>query len=138
MGLFGLSPLFFSVVASTFFMDPKTGALDVTHYTMFLALLTGVVYIGGFILLQQLPQTVDIVDNTESQENPTHIGENTPLLAESRSSPTCRPSDPTVSELLRKSDFWLLVLFCVLILGAVSNVISTFDRVLSLFPSPRW
>ena len=119
-------------------MDPKTGALDVTHYTMFLALLTSVVYIGGFILLQQLPQTVDIVDNTESQENPTHIGENTPLLAESRSSPTCRPSDPTVSELLRKSDFWLLVLFCVLILGAVSNVISTFDRVLSLFPSPRW
>jgi len=117
MALFGLSPLFFSVIASTFFCDPATGALDVTHYTRFIAIFNSVTYAGGFVFLQQIPRNVDSVQRAEAQSDPVTlaVNENSPLLAVSR----LKPADPTISELLRLPDFWLLGIFGVLTLGLV-------------------
>jgi len=117
MALFGLSPLFFSVIASTFFSDPATEALNVTHYTRFLAIFNSIAYVGGFFFLQQIPRNVNCVERTETQSDSVTqaVNEDSPLLAVSR----IKPADPTISELLRLPEFWLLGIFGVLTLGLV-------------------
>lgn len=103
-------------------MDPNTGALDVMHFTSFLALLTGLAYIFGFIFLRYVPSNSEVANNVESQAISALQDERTPLLAAPRPPATGRPADLTVSELVRNTDFWLLAIYCVLILGVVSEI----------------
>ena len=117
MALFGLSHLFLLTIASTFFRDPTTGALDFIHYMRFMAIFNSVTYVSGFVFLQQIPRDVDSVESAEAQCDPVTraVNEDSPLLAVSRP----QPADPTISELLRLPDFWLLGIFGVLTLGLV-------------------
>ena len=117
MSLFGLSPLFFSVIASKFFTDPTSGILHVANYTSFIALFNGIVYLAGFVFLRSVPCASDPVKAAEAQSEPTTRSEdeNSPLISPS----TRKDADPTVSELLKRRDFWLLGIFCLLILGFV-------------------
>jgi hypothetical protein len=120
MALFGLSPLFLSVLATTFFIDPVTGLLNICDFMSFLALLTGLVHILGFFNLHGLKHSIDqaqIIPETVEENIPQ---ETSPLLAPtSQNHLTIQASDPSAMELLHRIDFWLLIIFCVLILGAV-------------------
>ena len=119
MALFSLSPLFLSAIATNFFIRPATGQLNIRHFMSFLALLTGFVYILGFINMQGLKHS------TEPQTTPEPVEENiaqetSPLLAPtSQSRLTIQASNPSAMELLRRIDFWLLVFFCAFTIGAV-------------------
>lgn len=118
MSLFGLSPLFFSVIASKFFTDPTSGILHVADYTSFIALFNCIVYLVGFVFLRSVPCASDPVQAAEAQSEPITRSEdeNAPLI----SPPTRKDTDPTIPELLKRRDFWLLGIFCMLILGLVS------------------
>ena len=127
MALFGLSPFFFSVIGSNFFTNPNTGLLDVTHYTRFIALINCVVYAGGFVILKEVPQAIDVISVTEAQSDCVTRAEdeNTPLLSNAT---TCayqpvvnKSANPTISELLARLDFWLLGLFCMMVFGFVRS-----------------
>ncbi|KAF8969984.1 major facilitator superfamily domain-containing protein [Flammula alnicola] len=140
MALFGLSPLFYSVIATTFFMDPTTGLLNVVSFTAFLALTTGFVYIPGWLNLRRFP-----INSTGGIEpNSSHVegaiaAETTPLLAsESTEHPSGRPLDPTVGELLKKVDFWLLAIFCIFTLGMSEMVISNIGTLSESLPPPPY
>ncbi|KAF9532286.1 major facilitator superfamily domain-containing protein [Crepidotus variabilis] len=137
MGLFGLSPLFFSVIATSCFTDVNTGLLDVRRYTTFLGSATFIVYIAGFIFLQGVPRMVGSISHQEMQAvaDDSMIVETTPLLQTSRSSSFSKPSELSVSELLRESDFWLLVLFAVLIMGMCEMVISNIGTIVASLPA---
>ncbi|CAA7271802.1 unnamed protein product [Cyclocybe aegerita] len=117
LAFFGLSPLCFSVIASAFFTD-SAGALNVTHYMGFIALLTTFVYTLGFINMQAVPPSSDNFTHVEFNNHEGHREEERPLL------PPKRAVDPTVPELLQKTDFWLIALVCVLILGVCEMIIS--------------
>ena len=120
MALFSLSPLFLSAIATNFFIHPATGQLNIYHFMSFLALLTGFVHILGFINMQGLKQTIDRAQTTAEAVEENIPQETSPLLAsESQSLLTIQASNPSTMELLRRVDFWLLVLFCAFIIGAV-------------------
>ena len=121
MALFSLSPLFLSAIASNFFIHPATGQLSICHFMSFLSLLTGFVYILGFINMQGLKHSIDRPQTTSELVEENIPQETSPLLAPtSQSRFTTQASNPSAMELLRRIDFWLLVIFCVFIIGAVS------------------
>ena len=124
MALFGLSPLFLSVVASNYFTDAQTKTLNVSHFMLFLAILTTTVYLLGAVNLRNIipdsysaPERLSSSD-VEEDVREEDVRETTALLP--KPTPT---SDPTVAELLRSQDFWLLMVFCILTLGAVSGLL---------------
>jgi len=119
MALFGLSPLFLSVVASNYFTDPHTRTLNVSHFMLFLAILTTTVYLLGAVNLRTIvPDSGSAPERLLSSDVEDNIRETTVLLP--KPTPT---SDPTVADLLRGQDFWLLMVFCILTLGAVSGLL---------------
>jgi hypothetical protein len=86
----------------------------------FLALLTGFVYILGFINMQGLKHSIDQTQTTSEAVEEDIPQETSHLLAPtSQSHLTTQASNPSAMELLRRIDFWLLVIFCVCIIGAV-------------------
>ena len=83
----------------------------------FLALLTGSVYTLGFITLRGPKHSIEQARITPEVVEETIPQETSPLL-----SPTSKnrlTMQPSVMELLHRIDFWLLVVFCVLTIGAV-------------------
>ena len=131
MALFSLSPLFLSAIATNFFIHPATGQLNICHFMSFLALLTGFVYILGFINMQGLKQSIDQVQTSEAVEENVPQ-ETSPLLAPTSQSPlTMQASNLSAMELLRRIDFWLLSIFCVFIIGAVSIFFFSSSLILS-------
>jgi hypothetical protein len=119
MALFGLSPLFLSVVASNYFTNPDTKTLDVPYFMLFLAILTTTVYLLGAVNLRIIiPDSDSARERLSSSDVEEDIRETTALLPK----PT-PASDPTVADLLRNQDFWLLMAFCILTLGAVSGLL---------------
>jgi hypothetical protein len=128
MALFGLSPLFLSVLATNYFTDPITGLLNVSHYMTFLAFLTAPVYTFSALVLHRTPGPADLAVDTRATEG-VRSGENTPLLASNLPSiPAPHPSRVvhTTSDILKTGDFWLLAVFCFLTLGVVCTPISRF------------
>lgn len=123
MALFGLSPLFFSTIATSFFMEKNSGVLDVPSFTTFVALLTTVVYGLGYINLRrfQWPPLLTKEIVTLPDETSPLLAAETPSLQDVEQ--TCHsdsgPHVPSLTELFRKLDFWLLAFFCVFILGVV-------------------
>ena len=130
MALFGLSPLFLSLLASMFFTTEANG-LDVTRFVSFMAILAGVVHIIGAINLRT-PTEVSVnraeaEDSRRDEENNPagNSDERTPLIR-NKSRPSVQVSitpvehEQTVAELLKDPYFWMLG-FCTLIcLGSVS------------------
>lgn len=141
MAMFSLSPLFLSVAASTFFTDPQTG-LNVTHFVVFLATLSGVVNVFAAALLyitresSQPSATVTLVPEATSSSSsigsdsiyatPASAIESDPLLpkgpqvdVEIIELPIVEP-DGTVFDLLKDPQFWILSFLTFVGIGTVS------------------
>lgn len=130
MALFGLSPLFLSVVASKYFTDPQTKTLDVSQFMLFLAILTTTVYLLGAVNLRNIiPDSDSAPERLSSSDVEEDIRETTALLP--KPTPT---SDPTVADLLRSQDFWLLMVFCILTLGASEMIICNIGTIVLSLP----
>ena len=139
MALFGLSPLFLSVIASSYF-TLEDGSIDVTGFVTFMAILTGVVHVIGALLLRtpqiaEVEATIpsEILDDEESLAGPS-TDERSPLLAKNKKNDvqvqvTVVPveSKQTIIDLLRDPYFWLLAFLVLVCLGSVS------DRMFNLF-----
>lgn len=128
MALFALSPLFFAGIATRAFVPPagagaSDGLLDVPAFATFLALVTGGVALFAALTYKRFPVPALLADDV--QVGPA---ETTPLLAapDAEHGAVPRPSNKaphahpaTLRALAQTTDFWLLAVFCVLILGAV-------------------
>jgi hypothetical protein len=124
MALFGLSPLFLSVIASDFFTDPVSGTLNIILFLKFLAVLTASAHVLGYFVLHtpSVSYTTSSIANHVDRGN---IDEDSALLPRiTRSQRGEPPSHPIVDSLHPTQDwsFWLLWLYCLLVIGAVSAV----------------
>ncbi|KAI0006067.1 MFS general substrate transporter [Russula compacta] len=133
MALFGLSPLFLSLLVSRYFTDPYTG-LNVTRFLNFLALASGIIHlVGAFTLRICTPQCA--VASTSDNFN----DERQPLLSSKapQSGVQVIPVNEgsSILHLLKNPHFWLLALVSLLILGSCEMIISNIGTiVLSLYP----
>lgn len=121
---FGLSPLFFSQVATTFFTDASTGFLKIAPFATFVSLVTLVAHTFGFFNYRRLAISAsgsfEETPVQQSEEAPI-TDETTPLIApEGPVHVTTHPSPLSLGDLLKQPDTWILALFCILIVGAVS------------------
>lgn len=144
--LFGLSPMFISILASRFFSHPDEG-LDVTRFLQFLALFCGAVHLFGAFTLHIIPLPEDPTSVvSEDPEGSVHIDEQTALLHGKRgriaevetgvvvASPT---KGSSVVDLVRDRYFWALAFVLFVILGSSEMVISNIGTiVLSLASQP--
>lgn len=129
MALFGLSPLFLSLLASTYFTSDEYG-FNVTGFVSFMAVLAGVVHIiGAMNLRTPAPTPTDSLvgecrDDEESVADQSP-DERTPLIR-SKLGPGTEVSvapvehNQTVLDLLKDPYFWLLGLTTLVCLGSVS------------------
>jgi hypothetical protein len=115
MALFGLSPLFLTAIASSYFTN-DSGDLNATKYMLFLATLTGFVYLIGTLSLNGPTRTAN-----KWQSNSELVDENSSLLPR-ESSPSREGSSHAHGQRypLKDLSFWLLALFCFCTLGSVS------------------
>ncbi|KAH9050733.1 MFS general substrate transporter [Lactarius hengduanensis] len=134
MTLFGLSPLFLSLLASTFFTDPSTG-LDVPRIGHL---------IGAFIMRLCKPQCITTPSTPASaptSDEERSIDEREPLLPNKphRSESQIIPigeSRPVI-ELFKDSHFWLLALVALIILGSCEMIISNIGTIVLSLNSGR-
>jgi hypothetical protein len=123
MALFGLSPLFLSLIASNFFTNPDTG-LDVTSFLRFMAIFAGTIHLIGAFTLRtpqfapehQIPQHVDHDQQSEADERTALLpGNQNPGAVVNGVK-----EDGTVLELFQDTSFWILVVVTLITLGSVS------------------
>ena len=126
MALFALSPLFFASIATRALVPPGgEGLLDVHAFSTFLALVIGGVALFAALTYKRFPVLPLVPADDDVQTAPL---ETTPLLANpdaehgavppvASKAPHAHPE--TLRALAQTTDFWLLAVFCVLILGAV-------------------
>lgn len=126
MALFGLSPLFLSYIASTFFTDPETG-LNVTRFLKYHAIIAGSVHlIGAFNLRLSSFPADDGPTSLDDPEQASEPDERSALL------PGKPPNGVTVQvipvteggsamDLLRDLNFWILFVSVAIVLGSVSS-----------------
>jgi hypothetical protein len=130
MALFGLSPLFLSVLASRYFTSPYTG-LNVTYFLSFLALASGIIHLVGAFNLRFPKSQHQVASVSESApaslatsfDEECSVDESQPLLINevSRSDTQATPDEGgTILQLFKDPHFWLLGLFTLIILGSVS------------------
>ena len=129
MALFGLSPLFLSVLASAFFTS-EDNVFDVTRFVTFLAILTGVVHIIGALTLKtpSIAKAEEFSQDEASRDEENTSGQNserTPLIAPKNRQNvqiTIVPveHEQNVFDLLKDLHFWLLALIVLVGLGSVS------------------
>jgi hypothetical protein len=130
LALFGLSPLFLSLLASRYFTSPSTG-LDVTHFLFFLAFASGIVHLIGAFNLRFLKSQYQITSALKSapssaatSDDEDSVDESQPLLTNdvAKSSVQAITVDEggSVLQLFKDPHFWLLALISLIILGSVS------------------
>jgi len=133
MTVFGLSPLFLSVLASRYFTDSSTG-LDVTRFLLFLAFTSGIIHLVGAFTLRVPKSQCDVALISDSlsvasSDEESSIDERQPLLRNKahESSIQAIPIDDGTSilNLLRDPHFWLLAFILLIILGSVSHQLAT-------------
>jgi hypothetical protein len=121
MALFGLSPLFLSLIASNFFTDRDTG-LDVTSFLQFMAMFAGVVHLIGAFTLRTPPLAVEPkVSRRSDTEQSLEQNEHTALLSEIRSPGESVTEGDSVLDLFRDTSFWVLTMVTLITLGSVSH-----------------
>ncbi|KZT26282.1 MFS general substrate transporter [Neolentinus lepideus HHB14362 ss-1] len=141
MALFGLSPLFLSVIASTFFTNPDAG-LQVSSYLMCLAVLVGLVNLCGAVILRSSKKSVQDreesgAETSQQVQDVEEPDERAPLLPGKAPTATIDVSTvdegATVVDLLKNRHFWVLVMITLLVCGACEMIMSnTGSIVLSL------
>jgi hypothetical protein len=130
MALFGLSPLFLSLLASRYFTSPYTG-LNVARFLSFLALASGVIHLVGAFNLYfptSQHQVASVLEGAPdslatSFDEECSVDESQPLLINevSRSNVQATLDEGgTILQLFRDPHFWLLALFTLITLGSVS------------------
>jgi len=122
MALFGLSPLCLSVLASNFFTEPASGHLNVVLFLKFMATLTTFTHVLSYFILQAPPRPYVVAPMSDHSDS-DNIDENSTLVSRITGNYGIEPSDNGVVESphpLRDWSFWLLGLYCFLIIGAVS------------------
>lgn len=129
MALFGLSPLFLSLIASAYFTDTSSGLLNVSRYKGFLAILTGVVYLSGAYSLRGLAGNASYSKRDQETEEPNEDTILLPRRADSESQ-----VDGSVFTLLKDKNFWLLAVFCAFLFGAVSTLSFSLACPLLIYP----
>ncbi|KAI0065494.1 MFS general substrate transporter [Artomyces pyxidatus] len=146
MSLFGLSPLFLSLIASQFFTDAVHG-LNATKFLTFLAVSAGCVHLIGAFTLRFLPSEQPIVTSTREDsssisdddlERAADIDEQQPLLgnkAQVDVSVISVDDEGTVLDLLKDPQFWLLFLIVTVVLGSCEMVISNIGTIVLSLPS---
>lgn len=123
---FGLSPLFLSLVATTFFTDEDTG-LDVPRFVGCLAILCGLVNLLGAFTLNTPDLRVLKEPLSESDLEGSEPDENTSLLSGSLKGPSVEvhvvpveePRQGAMADLFKDPYFWVLGVFLALTLGSV-------------------
>ncbi|KAI8998501.1 MFS general substrate transporter [Trametes punicea] len=154
MSIFGLSPLFLSVVASKYFTLPGQ-TLDVPQFFTFMAVLTGSVHFMSALIFRASPiaheepreSGVSIIPSTrtESSDAPSSLEEAEPLLEDN----TLTPKDPasvhvvpveepqhgSALDLFKDPHFWLLSLWMLLVVGAAEMVFSNLGSIVLSLPS---
>jgi hypothetical protein len=134
MALFGLSPTFFSLLASRYFSSPDD-ELDVTSFLQFLAILCGCVHLLGGLTLQVLPPASENVATAAAlSDNPEEPDERVALLPNKtggngigqielqvevvEEEPTAKQS---ALDVLKDRNFWALAFVAFVISGCVSR-----------------
>ncbi|KAH7923524.1 MFS general substrate transporter [Leucogyrophana mollusca] len=133
MALFGLSPMFFSIVASRFFSDPDTG-LDVTHYLQFLAVLCGIVHLVGAFNLS-IPPPIEETDGSGDVEDSAAADERSALLPRKPNVNADAQDDDSLVDLLKDRNFWALAFITFVILGSCEMVLSNIGTIVLSLPS---
>ncbi|KAF8478643.1 major facilitator superfamily domain-containing protein [Russula ochroleuca] len=142
MAFFGLSPLFLSLLASTYFTDPTTG-LDVTRFLMFLAIASGIVHVIGAFTLRIPTSQCGVASQPDSvvsgRDEESSIDERQPLLpqkAPRSGGQAVRADEGSVLHLFRDPYFWSLAFIILIITGSCEMIISNIGTiVLSLYPN---
>ncbi|KAF8509243.1 MFS general substrate transporter [Gautieria morchelliformis] len=136
MALFGLSPLILSFFASTWFTDAQ-GDLNVSDFTAFLAILTGVVHIIGAITMtvevqpkQDVLYTSPTFGGLPEDQAGEANSEATPLLPKKSGLQTY----DRVWDVLRDYHFWVLALVVLLALGSCEMVIANIGTISLALP----
>jgi MFS family permease len=131
--IFGLSPLFLSLLASAFFIDPATEVVDCSRFLRFLAFATGIIHIVSGIGMRAVPPEQEhppIIPSVEAaDETPT---ERTALIQKPDSN---SDHDKSLLALLRIPDFWYLTCAVFVCIGASEMVISNIGTILLALPS---
>lgn len=119
LALYGLSPLFLSLIASTWFTDPETG-LNVSRFLGFQAFLSGTVHLLGSIALRAIPSPAEPMKLLNMETSETLEPDEHSLLLPPSSSQVAPGGDGSVRDLLRDPGFWALCGVLMATLGPVS------------------
>ncbi|KAH7889317.1 MFS general substrate transporter [Phlebopus sp. FC_14] len=140
MALFGLSPTFLSILASTYYSNPDTG-LDVTRFLRFLAILCGCVHvIGAFTMrpIEELPEPIptDAEEQAEVSERTSLLPNKTNATPDSQGAPVADAEIKTQSALdvLKDRHFWALAFVVFIILGSCEMIISNIGTIVLSLP----
>ncbi|KAH9901081.1 MFS general substrate transporter [Cubamyces lactineus] len=154
MSIFGLSPFFLSLVASTYF-TPLEQTLDVPRFFTFMAVLTGIVHFLSTLIFYANPVSREDAPadglgegTSTSAESSTHgaLEEAEPLLADDARP---KPKDPTsvhvipveepqhgsTLDLFKDPHFWVLAFWMLLIVGAAEMVVSNLGSIVLSLPT---
>ncbi|KAF9001869.1 major facilitator superfamily domain-containing protein [Cyathus striatus] len=142
MALFGLSPMFLSFIATQWFINPASGLLNVSGFMCFLAVSTGLLNTLGFFALagdlkpQAISHPEDSSSGQSSPGNTQTLDESTSLLP-AQIPQKNNSRGESIIDLITDVNFWLLSVYCVLMLGSSEMVISNIGTiVLALSPVP--
>jgi hypothetical protein len=126
MALFGLSPLFLSLLASNFFTDPVMG-LNVSRFLKFHAMMTGCIHLVGAITLRlplvsehNEPCIYDPDQTAEPDERSALLPGKPPDDVEVLVVPVNEHG--SLVDLLRDRNFWTLFFVALVVLGSVSHL----------------
>ncbi|CAG7845890.1 SubName: Full=Related to carboxyl methyl transferase {ECO:0000313/EMBL:CCA77941.1} [Serendipita indica DSM 11827] len=138
---FGLSPLFLSDIASSFFSN-EAKELNVTKFIIVLSITAGIAHVVAAAFLRIFPPKATIPHTADEEiDNPVpviHPTEHTPLLS-GPNKPTDEVVAPeqTIRQLLKDVDFWLLALTMLLLLGSCEMVLSNIGTIVLGVPMHR-
>ncbi len=134
MALYSLSPLFLSILATRFFTNEENG-LDVSRYTLFLAVLAGSVYfVSGFFLPAPASPLVVTCESEGNGSNASfsdeeafdsEVDERAPLVSPKPAADvrvSVHPVDASHSslDLMKDPYFWIIFVVVMLLIGTVS------------------
>ncbi|KAJ7046664.1 MFS general substrate transporter [Mycena alexandri] len=128
MALFGLSPLFLSFLASTFFTDSADESFNLVQFLVFLTALTGVVHLIGALNLRaapnnHLPATVPVQDD--------EANETTALLTDG----SRKNWSGSSIDLVLDPYFWVFFVLLAVTLGPCEMIISNVGTIVLSLPS---
>ena len=144
MALFGLSPLFLSLIASRFFTDPIAG-LNVTQFLTFHAVAAGLVHLLGAFNLHTPSVSTRLSSMSEESsssadsdlEESLEPTERTPFLPGKQKNVDVQvipvDEEASIADLLRDTQFWLLAVIIMFTLGSVSLFTTSLKALIYLY-----